>query len=168
MTTKTTSTPPSSAGYSVPYAVRHFWNAAYVTGTRITFSAGQFHFHAATPPLVRIQATGNRFGVFPEPTPVDPLPWILDGVEEHTGKLIAWLSVEWPKRLQRFAQHVLVCDHELKPLMRFAASIGEQIDGWCGQGGWIPAYHGPTTRNGEYRPVELPAILKDWEGIRFG
>lgn len=151
-----------------PYPVRHFWNAAYVTGTRITFSAGTFHFHAATPPLVRVQAAGNRFGIFPEPTPVHPLPWILDGIEEHNGKLVAWLSVVWPKRLQRFAQHVLLMEHELEPLIIFARTIGEKVDGFCGQGGWIPNYYGPMDKYGEYRPKELPAILKDWEGVRFG
>lgn len=150
-----------------PYAVRQFWNAAYVTGTRITFSAGQFHFYASTPPLVRVQAAGNRFGVFPEPVAVQPLPWILDGVEEHNGKLIAWLSVEWPKRLQRFAYHVLLAEHELEPLIKFARSIGEKIDGWVGQGGWVPHYYGSTERGAEYKSKELPAILKDWEVIRF-
>ncbi len=151
-----------------PYAVRRFWNAAYHTGTRITFAGNTFHFHASTPPLVRLASAGNRFGVFPEPTPVDPLPWVLDGIEEHNGQLVAWLSVQWPKRLQAFAYHVLLEEHELRPLMRFAGSIGEHIGGWCGQGGWIPHYYGTKDRNGEYRPAELPAILKDYQGVRFG
>lgn len=150
------------------YAVRQFWNAAYHTGTRITFSAGQFHFHASTPPLVRLAAAGNRFGVFPEPTPVHPLPWVLDGIEEHNGQLVAWLSVQWPKRIARFAQHVLLMEHELEPLIYFARTIGEKVDGWVGQGGWVPHYYGPVDKRGEFKPKELPAILQNYEGVRFG
>ncbi len=151
-----------------PYAVRRFWNEAYDAGTRITFGGGTFHFHASTPPFVRLAAAGNRFGVFPALAPVDPPPWVLDGIEEHNGRLIAWLSVEWPKRLQAFAYHVLICDHELRPLIRYAASIGECVDGWVGLGGWIPHYYGSMARNGEYRIKALPAILRDYQEVRFG
>lgn len=162
--------PPAAARHIERRAptARRFWNRAYAAGTRITFAGGNFQFHASTPPLVRIAAAGNRFGIFPEPEPIHPEPWILDGIEEHNGKLIAWLKVAWPKPLARFAGHVLVLDYELKPLTRYAASIGHHVDGWGGIGGWIPAYMGPTKDRKEYKPAGLPPILREYQEVRFG
>ena len=154
---------------TLPYPVRRFWNAAYVGGCRVTFSAGDFHFHRSELPLVRIQRAGNAFGVFSKPEPVDPEPWVLDGIEEHNGVLVAWLSESWPKVLERFAWHMLVLEHELIPLTLHAAKLGHHIDGWGGIGGWIPYYGGKSAKErvSHYQGKGLPPILGSWQEVRL-
>lgn len=152
-----------------PYPVRRFWNAAYIAGCRITFTQNRFHFHRAELPLLRVQRAGNRFGIFSESEAVQPEPWILDGIEEHNGTLISWLSQPWPKPLERFAWHVLIEAHELTPLCWFARSLGHQVSGWAATGGWIPFYVGkqaaaPTPSREQ---AGLPAILAGWKEIAF-
>ena len=161
MTATTTTVPP--------YPVRRFWNAAYVAGCRVTFDAGTFAFHRAELPLVRIQRAGNAFGVFSALEPTDPEPWILDGIEEHNGVLVAWLSQSWPAQLERFAWHMLVEDHEFTPLIWHARSIGHKVSGWAGVGGWIPNYVGkqPAQPMSPNAYAGLPPILADWKGVRL-
>lgn len=151
-----------------PYAARRFWNAAYVAGCRITFGDGRLVFERSESPLLRIQRAGNAFGVFPSGEPVEPEPWILDGIEEHNGTLITWLSQLWPAQLNRFAWHVLVLEHELIPLTHYAAKLGHRVDGWCAVGGWIPHYWGKmqATDRGKHRG--LPPVLASWKQVRFG
>lgn len=152
---------------SVPYPVRRFWNAAYVAGTRITFHDQRFHFERAELPLVRIVSAGNRFGVFPKAEPVEPAPWILDGIEEHNGALVDWLSAAWPKALTRFAWQMLVLEYELRPLTRYAATLGHFVDGWAGEGGWIPSYGGAIPARKIAERGGLPPILADWQEVKF-
>lgn len=150
-----------------PYPVRRFWNAAYVAGCRITFDAGSFAFHRAELPLVRIQRAGNAFGVFPALERTDPEPWVLDGIEEHNGVLVAWLSQPWPAQLARFAWHMLVLEHELIPLTHYAAKLGYQIDGWVGVGGWIPYYGGKVKATPRDNWRGLPPILASWKEVKL-
>lgn len=154
---------------NLPYAARRFWNAAYIAGCRVTFSAGAFHFHRSELPLLRVQRHNNSFGVFPAPEPVQPEPWVLDGIEEHNGLLIAWLSQSWPAALARFAWHVLIESQEFTPLLWHARSIGHKVSGWSGMGGWIPYYVGtqPAQPIPGHAGLGLPPILADWKGVRF-
>lgn len=148
---------------------RVFWNKAYVAGYRITVANGEFVFTQSLTPLLRIAQAGNRFGVFPADKPENPPSWVSDGVAEHREQLMAWLSVEWPARLQAFANHILVLDYELKPLSRFAASQGEHVDGWLADGGRIPYYIG-RRKDGKmpaYEPTPLSPILSDYTEVRF-
>ena len=158
----------TTATTAPPYPVRRFWNAAYVAGCRITFDAGTFAFHRAELPLVRIQRAGNAFGVFPSLEPTEPEPWVLDGIEEHNGVLVAWLSQPWPAQLARFAWHMLVLEHELIPLTHHAAKLGHQVDGWVGTGGWIPYYGGKMPATSRDKSYGLPPILATWKEVRFG
>lgn len=152
----------------LPYPVRRFWNAAYVAGCRVTFADGNFRFERAELPLIRIQRAGNAFGVFPAAEPVTPEPWVLDGIEEHNGVLVAWLSQKWPAALERFAWHMLVLEHELIPLTHHAAKLGHQVDGWVGTGGWIPYYGGKMPATSRDKTYGLPPILSTWKEVRFG
>jgi hypothetical protein len=78
------------------------------------------------------------------------------------------LSQPWPAPLARFAWHMLVLEHELIPLTRHAARLGYHVDGWGGQGGWIPYYGGaikPTKLS--YVTKGLPPILERWKEVKF-
>lgn len=149
-------------------AARQFWNEAYCDGTRIVVEKGQLCFLASTDPLLRIMNAGNRFGVFPDPVYIVPSPPVAAGCKTYADQLIPWLSVKWPHSISRFQAHVLVSEHELEPLIRYAASIGEHVDGRIGRGGWVPIYYGKIEKRGSYTPRQLPEILKDYGQVVFG
>lgn len=159
----------NSIPVTISYEARYFWNTAYVNGCRILYGDGRFTFERSLPPMLRVRRSGNTFGVFPEPEPMEPTPWVLDGIEEHSVALVAWLSQEWPASLKKFAAHVLIENYEFTPLIWYARSIGHRVGGHCGIGGWIPYYAGrqPAQPIPDSAIVMLPPILAGWKGVKF-
>jgi hypothetical protein len=141
-----------------------FWAQAYRAGVRITVASDGFSYGWVCTWQCRI-SEAQAFGVFPESKPVPPPEWIVEGTQKHAASLKTLLGQPVPKPYQRFANHLLLLDQELKPIEAHARRQGYQMRGAGVDGGYFLMYHGECPRHGEdYTPV-TPNIISKYKGI---
>jgi len=84
----------------------------------------------------------GQFGMFPDPEPVEPARWIVDGVIEHQKELAKLLMQNPPEPYAKYFYHLLVKDYEAEPIREHAARNGYDIN-WVGvDGGNFLLYNG--------------------------
>lgn len=146
--------------------VLSFWTNCYKAGVRIVMTDGRlFFWRSPIAPVMRIEAT-QAFGVFPDDTPAEPEPWMVDGVREFNGRLTALLSQNPPKQFARFFYHLLVLEHEAQHIEHAAMAGGHDVRAIAVNGGQFLVY------GGKREPVQpkdsasvLPAVLSSYRGI---
>ena len=141
-----------------------FWSQAYSAGVRILWDGQKFDYLQAYNWYQRLQMHG-AFGMFADDAPTTPAPWVTDGVEEYEAGLLVFLSQQFPKAYQRFAAHLLVLEHEVRPIEAHARRNGHLVGSAGVNGGHVLMYHGtcaPTTHS--YAPT-LPPVLSQYRSI---
>lgn len=141
-----------------------FWADAYRAGVRILWDGQQFAYLQAANWYQRLEMFG-AFGLFADDEPATPAPWILDGIEQHETGLVIFLSQQFPKVYQRFAAHLLVLEHEVRPIEAHARRGGHLVASAGVNGGHVLMYRGkcePSTHS--YAPT-LPPILGQYRSI---
>mgnify|MGYP003378474073 CR=1 FL=1 len=141
-----------------------FWAQAYSNGVRILWDGQKFDYLLAYNWYQRLEQ-GGAFGMFPADESTTPAPWVTDGVEQHETGLIVFLSQQFPKVYQRFAAHMLVLEHEVRPIESHARRNGHMVGSAGVNGGHVLMYHGkcePSTHS--YAPTLTP-ILSHYRSI---
>lgn len=141
-----------------------FWAQAYADGVRILWDGQTFNYSQSQNWYRRLEQHG-AFGMFADEVPTMPAPWVTDGVEQHETGLIIFLSQQFPKVYQRFAAHMLVLEHEVRPIESHARRNGHLVGSAGVNGGHVLMYQGkcePSTHN--YAPT-LPPILSHYGSI---
>ena len=141
-----------------------FWSQAYAAGVRILWNGKTFDYLQAHTWLRRLEMHG-AFGMFPDDVPTTPAPWVTDGVEQHETGLIIFLSQQFPKVYQRFAAHMLVLEHEVRPIETHARRNGHLIGSAGVNGGHVLMYHGTCTPSTHSYAPTLPPVLSQYRSI---
>lgn len=141
-----------------------FWAQAYSAGVRILWDGQTFKYSQSQNWYRRLETHG-AFGMFADDESTTPAPWVTDGVEQHETGLIIFLAQQFPKMYQRFAAHMLVLEHEVRPIESHARRNGHMVGSAGVNGGHVLMYHGkcePSTHN--YAPT-LPPVLSHYRSI---
>jgi hypothetical protein len=141
-----------------------FWAKAYAAGVRIVWDGKKFEYQKACNWLCRLEQH-NAFGMFPTVEATMPEPWVTDGVEQHETGLVVFLSQQFPKPYQRFAAHMLVLDHEVRPIESHAKRNGHIIASAGVNGGHVLMYHGKCEPTTNIYTNDLPPVLSQYGRI---
>ncbi len=141
-----------------------FWTQAYAAGVRILWDGQKFDYLQAYNWYQRLEMHG-AFGVFPDDVPTTPAPWVTDGIEQHETGLIIFLSQQFPKAYQRFASHLLVLEHEVRPIEAHARRNGHLVGSAGVNGGHVLMYRGKCEPSKSTYAPTLPPILSQYRSI---
>ena len=141
-----------------------FWAQAYMAGVRILWDGKTFDYLQAYNWYQRLEKHG-AFGLFADDAPTTPMPWVTDGVEQHETGLVIFLSQQFPEHYRRFAAHMLVLEHEVRPIESHARRNGHLVSSAGVNGGHVLMYHGKCAPTTHSYARTLPPVLSQYRSI---
>lgn len=144
----------------------NFWTDCYKAGVRFTIEDGKAMPERCLCYADRIDSEigFGRFGEFMDWMPVEPEPWMVDGVLANQEGLAALLLQNPPKPYDKFFYHLLCKDYECDPIREHAARSGIDI-GWVSvDGGCFLMYNGKwKNKIDEKKDIWEIGVSKGWK-----